>query len=366
MLIDTEVPVNKEFFRVKKIVDNLKESPDYNKDRLILLLDMAEKLYREIEIGTNDKKIKAYKFSGTKVVSAELSEGEILVETTKAIEEHFNTDVAIENLTFLIKFWKNASREKDAYKPLLGELINLANETRVYLQETKEIAALKESIRNKEMIISNLKSQNDEIFQKYKDNKFKKDYWREPLRAVLTNFNVIKEHYQLRKTLNPELDKDIGILTDIVLYLCFEGEERRAYIEKISEDLNIKKGKVTEIVEKFNNVLEFNPKGDAVGIIHRRTHRFDIEDFLGELGVENNGEPIMPTQTPKLQELLKVEGKNIFNDIIDEESDAENEEKQLPILPPENPGEIIFKDKLKVDKNTNNKKVDKKVERRLG
>ena len=42
MIINIDTPDNKEFFRVKKMVDKLRNSEDYNKDRMVFLSSLLQ------------------------------------------------------------------------------------------------------------------------------------------------------------------------------------------------------------------------------------------------------------------------------------------------------------------------------------
>jgi hypothetical protein len=288
MIIDLDVKDTKEFFRVKKILDELKTSPDYQKDRVILLLQMASKLYNEIAEITNDNKIKAWRFSGTKIVSSILTEEEVVNETIKAIEEHLNTDVAIQNLSSLVKFWKGVSKEKDVYKPLLQELIVLVDETRVYLQETKNMKVLKESIKTYEQMITSLKNEAKVLEKSLKDKEIENKHWKSVVRPILDHINILKEHIKIKTRLNPFTTPDLNLFTDILIYLILE--DGRAAIEEVAERLNITDEVVRRVQERYKDYLEIGPSGEMIGIIQRKDYKFDLDGYLDRVKLDSEEE----------------------------------------------------------------------------
>lgn len=282
-MLDFNIGENKEFFRVKKILDELKESPDFKKDRVIILCELAQKLYKNLEIKVDTKNIRGYRFSGTKIISSNMTEDDLIKETTKAIEEQINVDVAIENLTSLVRFWKQSSSEKDVYKPFLDEVVAILNETAVFLNDSKKVEDIKNIIKSKEEMIDVVKKEATELDKSLKEATLR---YRRNLLAIqprLDDWTIVRNVLEFRLSSNQLTSPHLDQFTNIMLHLILAGG--RDYVENVIEKLNITKNTIFEIVslKDYANYLILNDTQTMIGIIDDKSYNFDIEKYLKDI-----------------------------------------------------------------------------------
>ena len=284
MIINIDMPDSKEFFRIKKILDELKNSEDYNKDRIILLTNLAKKLMGDIEVSTDVTKITANRFSGTKIVNSLMTEAEVLSETYKAIEEQFNLDIAVENLTALVRFWKSSSKEKDVYQPLLKEIVEVLDDTQVYLEQIKKAEDIKKIIKGKEDIILSLQNEKAEMIKELDVEKFKVKKWKDSIQPLLNNLNVIKSLLVFKNSVNQLTTPHLNLFSDVVVHLILEGG--RDGISNVAESLGVTAELIMEVQRLYSDFIEISPSGEGIGIVPKPEYDFNIEGYLEEL--ENN------------------------------------------------------------------------------
>lgn len=317
MIINIDVPEDKEFFRVKNILDKLRESPDYKKDRIILLSNMATDLLRDITLTTDINNIKAYRFSGTKVITATMNEADVVKESLRAVEEQFNVDVAIENLSALVRFWKASSNEKDVYKPLLQEVISILQETQVYLQETKEVDGLKEIIKGKEQMVSSLQSEQEGLVKTLNAERLKAKRWQESIQPLLNNLNIIKAVAEFKAESNPLTAPLLNNFTDVMVHLITEGG--RDTLSNVAESLNVTTALIIEIQRNYTEFLELNPTKTMIGIIKDPKYSFNVNKYLEELEKKKDDE--IEEEQEDAEEDDEDEDENEDDDEADEEEE---------------------------------------------
>lgn len=283
MILDLDVKENSEFFKIKKILDDLKESPDYKKDRIIILSSLADKLYKNLEIKTDINNIKAHRFSGTKVVTANMSEGDVIKETIKAIEEQLNVDIAIENLSALVRFWKASSLEKDVFKPFLSEVIGILTDTSAYLEESKNVEGIRLMIKSKEEVIEGLKKENTEIKKNAEADKLIYKRYELSIQPFLDNWNIVRDLLKYRGSADPLRVPFLDNFTDIMLYLLLS--RGRASVENVVEEVNLTKERVFEIVKTspFSDFLILNDTETMIGIIDKPSYKFNTDAYLNDV-----------------------------------------------------------------------------------
>lgn len=283
MILDFEISDDKEFFRVKKILDELKESPDYKKDRIILLGSLADKLYKNLEIKTDTNNIKGYRFSGTKIITTNMNEADLIKETIKAVEEQLNVEVAMENLSSLVRFWKESSIAKDVYKPFLSEVVGILNETSVYLNESKNVENIKLIIKSKEEMVEGLKKENAELTKKVEVDKLIYKRYELSIQPFLDNWNIVRDLLKHRTSANPLKEPLLDSFTDIILYLLIS--RGRASIENAVEELGMTKERIFEVVNTspYSDILILNDTQTMVGMIDKPSYKFDTEAYLKDV-----------------------------------------------------------------------------------
>ena len=326
MIINIDSPDNKEFFRIKKILDELRNSDDYNKDRIILLTNLAKKLMEDIKINTDDGKITANRFSGTKIVNSKMTEAEVLSETYKAIEEQFNLDIAIENLTALVRFWKNSSKEKDVYEPLLKEIVEVLDDTQVYLEQIKKVEDIKKIMKGKEDIILSLQNEKKGIIQELDIEKFKVKKWKDSIQPLLNNLNIVKSLLDFKNSVNQLTTPHLGLFSDVVVYLILEGGKDG--IPNIAEGLGVTQELIMEVQRLYVDFLELSPSGEMIGIVPKEEYDFNIEEYLEE--IEHSKKPNFKLKTKTTEKITHKElGEGVIKEEVKEEikkEDAESEE----------------------------------------
>ena len=326
MIINIDMPDSKEFFRIKKILDELRNSEDYNKDRIILLTNLAKKLMEDIKINTDDGKITANRFSGTKIVNSKMTEAEVLSETYKAIEEQFNLDIAIENLTALVRFWKNSSKEKDVYEPLLKEIVEVLDDTQVYLEQIKKVEDIKKIMKGKEDIILSLQNEKKGIIQELDIEKFKVKKWKDSIQPLLNNLNIVKSLLDFKNSVNQLTTPHLGLFSDVVVYLILEGGKDG--IPNIAEGLGVTQELIMEVQRLYVDFLELSPSGEMIGIVPKEEYDFNIEEYLEE--IKHSKKPNFKLKTKTTEKITHKElGEGVIKEEVKEEikkEDAESEE----------------------------------------
>lgn len=285
-MIKTDIPENKEFFRVKKIIDELKVSPDYEKKKLILLINLARDLVREVEMRTNPQTIQGMKFSGTSVVNATMTEEEILKETVKALEERFNIDVVVENLTALIRFWKISSNEKETYKPLILEFVRILEEVQKHLIDA-DANALKDAqdlLRSKEVLINSQDLELKNIKLELEEEKFKTKKWASYVQPLVASYQISDD---LREYLSsiPILKRDEeALLFSIVLELIL-CPEKRASIKSLALAIDKPEERILRCQAIHQKFIEINSRQTMIGLIKRHLGEkdFKIDEYIASL-----------------------------------------------------------------------------------
>ncbi len=280
MILDFNIGESNEFFRIKKILDELKESKDYKKDRIIVLSSVADKLYRNLEIKTDVNNIKGYKFSGTSVVTATMNEEALIKETMKAVEERLNFDVAIDNLSSLVRFWKTSSLEKNVYKPFLFEVINILNETSAYLEESRNVEAIREVIKSKEDVIEGLKKESLTFEETIKINESKYKRYEMAIQPFLDNWNIVRDLLNYRLSTDPIKSHLMENYSDIIM--CLLLSRGRDSVVNICNELNMTKERVFEVVNAYETLI-LNDTQTMVGIINKPSYKFDTEAYLNDI-----------------------------------------------------------------------------------
>jgi len=325
MIINIDSPDNKEFFRIKKILDELRNSEDYNKDRIILLTNLAKKLMEDIKINTDDGKITANRFSGTKIVNSKMTEAEVLSETYKAIEEQFNLDIAIENLTALVRFWKNSSKEKDVYEPLLKEIVEVLDDTQVYLEQIKKVEDIKKIMKGKEDIILSLQNEKKGIIQELDIEKFKVKKWKDSIQPLLNNLNIVKSLLDFKNSVNQLTTPHLGLFSDVVVYLILEGGKDG--IPNIAEGLGVTQELIMEVQRLYVDFLELSPSGEMIGIVPKEEYDFNIEEYLEE--IKHSKKPNFKLKTKTTEKITHKElGEGVIKEEVKEEIKKEDEENE--------------------------------------
>lgn len=285
-MIKTDIPENKEFFRVKRIIDELKVSPEYEKKKIILLINLANNLVREIDIKVDPSKIQGLKFSGTSIVNASMTETEILQETIKALEERYNIDVVVENMSALIRFWKIASGEKETYKPLINEFIKILEECQKNLTDA-DADALKtaqELIRGKEEILRSQELELKNVKLMLEEEALKTKRWQNYVQPLVASFDITNDLREYIYSI-PVMKRDDEALLYVVVMELLLIPEKRASIKHLMLITGQDEDRIERLQQIHHTFLEINPTHTMIGIIKRHLgdKEFNLEEYIKTL-----------------------------------------------------------------------------------
>jgi hypothetical protein len=302
--MDIITPINKDFFKIKKVLDELKVMPEYEDRKIILLIDLARETLKHHDRKTDPSTIKAYMSKGSEFVLTTMPEEKVLNEAAIALEERLNIDVAVQNLTALVKFWKTSSEEKDIYRPLIDELVSILSDVEKHLQEKSKIEDMKTMIKSKEDLVN---SQEQQIIDLKKELDIEKQVsakWEGAVRPLLNNANVIAAFVKYKSKMGP-VAPNLNYFDDIVLHLLLK-DQMRDTIVNISKELTITPEKIIEVHKQYSNFIEMGPSKTMLGIINKKEYYSDVEEFVSKRVKKENNRQLKPIK-PQEKEGKEVE-----------------------------------------------------------
>lgn len=208
-LIDNKDPSNNEFFRIKKIFDDLVKDPKHSDLlKLEILMKKAQELYDYLQkTGILVKEVEVYRYKPG-AIEPELTNktvAEAIKEADRAFNIFHDYDIAKENYNRIINVYDRRLRQFSVYEPFFDHIMNLMSRLQVKFKDIKmldELAEEKKKLLNemellkkeKNMANEKAKINNEEI------NRIKEEY-EKIINEMIANISLNNEKLTFMATL---------------------------------------------------------------------------------------------------------------------------------------------------------------------